>query len=43
MQGQNPQDLIKYYQEQGLLPVLKMNLTQEKLLNKLLEEKVKGE
>ena len=43
MQAQNPQDLIKYYQENGLLPVLKMNLTQEKLLNKLLEEKVKGE
>jgi len=43
MQGQNPQELIKYYQEQGLIPVLKMNLTQEKLLNKLLEEKVKGE
>jgi trigger factor len=43
MQGQNPQELIKYYQEQGLIPVLKMNLTQEKLLNKLLEEKIKGE
>jgi len=39
MQGQNPQDLIKYYQENNLLPVLKMNLVEEKLLNKLLEEK----
>ena len=39
MQGQNPQELIKYYQENNLLPVLKMNLVEEKLLNKLLEEK----
>ena len=39
MQGQNPQDVIKYYQENNLLPVLKMNLIEEKLLNKLLEEK----
>jgi len=39
MQGQNPQELIKYYQENNLLPVLKMNLSEEKLLNKLLEEK----
>jgi len=43
MQGQNPQEIIKSYQEQGLLPVLKMNLTQEKLLNKLIEGKIKGE
>jgi len=42
MQGQNPQDVIKYYQENNLLPVIKMNLIEEKLLNKLLEEKVKG-
>jgi len=42
MQGQNPQELIKYYQENNLLPVLKMNLAEEKLLNKLLEEKAKG-
>ncbi len=41
MQGQNPQELIKYYQENNLLPVLKMNLVEEKLLNKLLEEKAK--
>jgi len=39
MQGQNPQELIKYYQENNLLPVLKMNLVEEKLLTKLLEEK----
>ncbi len=42
MQGQNPQDMIKYYQENGLIPVLKMNLVEEKLLNKLLDEKVKS-
>ena len=39
MQGQNPQELIKYYQENNLLPVLKMNLIEEKLLTKLLDEK----
>jgi len=43
MQGQNPQDLLKYLEENNLLPVMKMNLIEEKLLNKLLEEKVKGE
>jgi len=43
MQGQNPQDVIKYYEENNLLPVLKMNLVEEKLLNKLLEDKAKGE
>jgi trigger factor len=42
MQGKNPQDVIKYYQENNLLPVIKMNLIEEKLLNKLLEDKVKG-
>ncbi|AZV47395.1 trigger factor [Nautilia sp. PV-1] len=42
MQGQNPQDVIKYYQENNLLPVIKMNLIEDKLLNKLLEDKVKG-
>jgi trigger factor len=42
MQGQNPQDVLKYYQENNLLPVIKMNLIEEKLLNKLLEEKAKG-
>jgi len=39
MQGQNPQEVIKHYQENNLLPVLKMNLIEEKLLNNLLEEK----
>jgi len=43
MQGQNPQDVIKYYEENNILPVLKMNLMEEKLLNKLLEDKAKGE
>ncbi|HIQ51201.1 MAG TPA: trigger factor, partial [Nautiliaceae bacterium] len=42
MQGQNPQELIKYYQENNLLPVIKMNLIEEKLLNRLLEDKLKG-
>jgi len=39
MQGQNPQELIKYYEENNLIPALKMNVIQEKLLNKLIEEK----
>jgi trigger factor len=42
MQGQNPQDVLKYYQENNLLPVIKMNMIEEKLLNKLLEDKIKG-
>ncbi|MEO1927116.1 MAG: trigger factor [Nautiliaceae bacterium] len=42
MQGQNPQDVVKYYEENNLLPVIKMNLIEDKLLNKLLEDKVKG-
>jgi trigger factor len=42
IQGQNPLDVIKYYQENNLLPVIKMNLIEEKLLNKFLEDKVKG-
>ncbi len=43
IQGQNPTEYIKKIEEQGLIPVLKMNLIEEKLLNKLLEDKVKGE
>ena len=42
MQGQNPQDVIKYYQDNNLLPVLKMNIIEEKLLNKLLDEKAQN-
>jgi len=42
IQGQNPQDMVKYLEENNLIPVMKMNLVEEKLLNKLLEEKVKG-
>ncbi|WP_024791276.1 trigger factor [Lebetimonas sp. JS032] len=43
MQGQNPQDVIKYYQENNLLPVIKMNMIEEKLLNKLLDDKLSSE
>jgi trigger factor len=39
--GQNYKELVKMYQEQGLLPVLKMELEKVKLLNKLLEQKMK--
>ncbi|MEO1941268.1 MAG: trigger factor [Campylobacterales bacterium] len=37
--GQNYKELVKMYQEQGVLPVLKMELEKVKLLNKLLEQK----
>jgi len=42
MQKQNPQDVIKYYQENNLLPVIKMNMIEDKLLNRLLDEKLEG-
>ena len=42
MNAQNPTELIKYYQENNILPVLKMNLVESKLLNKLLDEKAKS-
>ena len=41
IQEVNPQQLLEYYQKNNLLPVIKMNLIEEKLLNKLLEEKLK--
>ena len=42
MRGENPQELIKYYQENNLLPIVTMNLIENKLLDKLLEDKLKG-
>ncbi len=37
MNGQDPQALIKYYQENNLLPVIKMGMIEDKLLSKLLK------
>ena len=42
IQGANPQEFIKHYQEHNLIPIIKMNLIENKLLNKLLEDKLKG-
>ncbi len=40
--GQDPQQYLKQYEEQGLLPAVKMAIVEEKLFNKLFNEKVKG-
>ena len=38
--GQNPQDLVKQYQEAGYLPAIKMSMIEEKVISKLLDEKL---
>lgn len=38
--GQNPQELIKQYQEAGYLPAIKMSMIEEKVISKLLDEKL---
>ncbi len=37
--GQNPQDVLKQYQEAGYLPAIKMSMVEEKVITKLLDEK----
>ncbi len=37
--GQNPQEMIKSYQEQGLLPAVKMAIVEDRVFNKLFDEK----
>ncbi len=39
MQGQDGQALIKQYEEQGYLPAIKMSMLEQKVINKLLDEK----
>ncbi|HJE02437.1 MAG TPA: trigger factor [Aliarcobacter thereius] len=39
--GQNPQEVIKQYQEAGYLPAIKMSIIEEKVLSKLFDEKAK--
>ncbi|MDX4036126.1 trigger factor [Aliarcobacter skirrowii] len=39
--GQNPQELIKQYQQAGYLPAIKMSMIEEKVLAKLFDEKAK--
>ena len=39
MQGQDGQALIKQYEEAGYLPAIKMSMIEQKVINKLLDEK----
>lgn len=38
--GQNPQETIKQYEEAGYLPAIKMSMIEEKVISKLLDEKL---
>ncbi len=38
--GQNPQEIVKQYQEAGYLPAIKMSMIEEKVITKLLDEKL---
>ncbi len=37
--GQNPQEILKQYQEAGYLPAIKMSMIEDKVITKLLDEK----
>jgi len=37
--GQNPQEMLKSYEDQGLLPAVKMAIVEDRLFNKLFDEK----
>jgi trigger factor len=37
--GQNPQEVLKQYQEAGYLPAIKMSMIEDKVITKLLDEK----
>ena len=38
--GQNPQDVLKQYQDAGYLPAIKMSMIEDKVISKLLDEKL---
>ncbi|XOB61543.1 trigger factor [Campylobacterota bacterium DY0563] len=38
--GQNPQEVLKKYQEAGYLPAIKMSMIEDKVITKLLDEKL---
>ncbi len=38
--GQNPQEVLKQYQEAGYLPAIKMSMIEDKVITKLLDEKL---
>ena len=40
--GQNPQNVIKQYQEAGYLPAIKMSIIEEKVISKLFDEKLEN-
>jgi trigger factor len=40
MSGQDGQAMIKQYEEQGYLPAIKMSMIEQKVITKLLDEKV---
>jgi trigger factor len=39
MNGQDGKSIVKQYEEQGYLPVIKMSMLEQKVINKLLDEK----
>lgn len=41
--GQDPQQMMEYYKKQNLLPAIKMAMTEDRLLSKLLNSKVEVE
>lgn len=38
--GQNPQDVLKHYEQSGYLPAIKMSMIEERVISKLLDEKL---
>ena len=38
--GQNPKDVLKQYEEAGYLPAIKMSMIEEKVISKLLDDKL---
>jgi len=38
--GQNPQDVLKQYEEAGYLPAIKMSMIEERVISKLFDEKL---
>ncbi len=38
--GQNPQQVLKQYQDAGYMPAIKMSMIEDKVINKLLDEKL---
>lgn len=43
MSGGNPKDIIEFYEKNNAIPALKMSILENKILNKLLLDRMKGE